>query len=151
MPSTSKLCKSSESAFELLMKSLKAEKVKFSVIQDHPAILIPMQGDVQDYLVIARISGAMLIFSAPGFVKIPKDLPQGRLLELQRRLLELNAGLGIVKFAIERNKNELTLTTEIPWKDVAFVRRTIPIYFRLLVSAVHQHQGELLTLARTGT
>ncbi len=146
MTTRAKICKSRQAAFRLLVNSLKQEGLKYSVDEDGPIVMLRMSGDVQPFTIVGEVSDKLMIFVIAKFLNLPKDLDSEQQHRLFKKLLEMNDDLGVVKFSVDIERQAVTVSVEIPWRDLGFTSRTISTYFYILASAARGHQRELLSI-----
>lgn len=146
MTARARICRSRKEAFRLLVNSLKQESLKYSIGEDAHVVILRMSGDVQPYTIVGEVSDKLMLFAVVKFLNLPKNLDSEQQRRLFEKLLEINDRFGVVKFSVDVNRQAVTISVEIPWRDLGFTSRTISTYFNLLASAARINQRELLSI-----
>jgi hypothetical protein len=146
MNANARVFKSKGSAFKYLVSALRAEGLKIEIHGKNQGVTVQVASDIQNFTISGYVGEYLLVFLIPGYLRIPKDLSDERLLRIFSEVLQLNDELGLVKFCFDKDDREIYLSAEIPWRELAFRPSTIPTYFDLLVYTASMNIGKMLSL-----
>jgi hypothetical protein len=139
-------CSSVGALIKEVQAGLKRERMKFTVSGTDKAVIVPMEGNVQNYRVFIYPDNDILMFLVPAYAKLQPDTPMAAKNKVMSKLLDLNDKKGIIKFSLDPKDGEVTLSAEVPWRDIAFKPKTVFTYLMLVVANAQKHQREILSL-----